>query len=244
MRLISAAVLALIASSAAGETITAARFVEPTKIYQHGVLGDAVEWRALEIETDGAETDRLSQNAVLRKHRYKITLPVGYVFEDIEPRLTDVTGDGTPEVIVVETAIARGAALAIYTHEGRLTKTPHIGQTNRWLAPIGAADLDGDGQIEIAYIDRPHLAKTLRIWRYTSGKFSEIASHPGLTNHKIGWDFIVGGISLCGDRHQIITASGDWSRIVATTFDGQTIMPKDIGPYTGPDSLSAALSCF
>jgi hypothetical protein len=46
-----------------------------------------------------------------------------------------------------------------------LAATPHIGSANRWLAPIGAADLDGDGRVEIAYVDRPHLARTLRIWR-------------------------------------------------------------------------------
>ena len=37
------------------------------------------------------------------------------------------------------------------------------------LAPLGAADLDGDGKIELAYIDRPHLAKILRIWRFDDG---------------------------------------------------------------------------
>ncbi len=243
MRLIGAAVLALITTAAAAETITDARFAEPTKIYQHGILGDAIEWRALEVETDGADADRISQNTVFTRHRYKITLPVGYIFEDIELRLADVTGDGKPEIVVVETAITRGAALAVYTHEGRLVKTPHIGQTNRWLAPIGAADLDGDGHIEIAYIDRPHLAKTLRIWRYKAGALSEVANQSGLTNHKIGWDFIAGGIRTCDGSTQIITASGDWSRIIASIFDGTTITTTDIGGYKGPDSLAAALSC-
>jgi len=241
MRLIGAALLALITTEARAETITGARFSEPTREYQHAVLGDDVEWRALEIETDGAD-EGAAQSAVLAKKRYKITLPVGYVFEDTEPRLADVTGDGKPEVIVVETAITHGAALAIYTQDGRLTKTPHIGQTNRWLAPIGAADLDGDGHIEIAYIDRPHLAKTLRIWRFKDGLVTEVATRPGLSNHRIGWDFIAGGLRDCG-MPEIVVASGDWSRIVAAHFDGVRIQTRDLGAYRGPDSVNAAQIC-
>jgi hypothetical protein len=46
-----------------------------------------------------------------------------------------------------------------------LASTPWIGQRFRWLAPVAAADLDGDGAMELAYVDRPHLARTLRVWR-------------------------------------------------------------------------------
>ena len=35
----------------AGEVITKARYEAPTTRYAHGVLGDAVEWGALVIET-------------------------------------------------------------------------------------------------------------------------------------------------------------------------------------------------
>lgn len=236
MRAISAALVALIlgSGSALADTITAAGFAEPTARYTHGVLGDAVEWGALEIQTLTPEGQPLTQ---------RFRLPKDHVFEDLAPRLADVTGDGLPEVIVVETDMAQGAALAIYDTSGKLTETPHIGQTNRWLAPIGAADLDGDGHIEIAYIDRPHLAKTLRIWRYADGTLREIATAPGLTNHKIGWDFIAGGIRFCGSAPQMITANANWSRIIATQFDGSTIQTHDLGAYTGPQSLSDKLTC-
>ncbi|MFK7940675.1 MAG: FG-GAP repeat domain-containing protein [Roseovarius sp.] len=239
MRLLSAALVALIACSAAAETILSAHFTDPTKRYGHAVLGDAIEYGALEIRTraDGGETDRPGKTI------HVLRLPTDHVFEDIAPRLVDVTGDGTPEVIVVETDMALGAASAIYTPAGKLAETPHIGQTNRWLAPIAAADLDGDGHIELAYIDRPHLAKTLRIWRYKNGTLREVATAPGLTNHKIGWDFIAGGLRLCGPVPELITANADWSRIIATRFDGHAITSSDIGAYDGPQSLETALVC-
>ncbi|QGY00303.1 VCBS repeat-containing protein [Roseovarius faecimaris] len=169
------------------------------------------------------------------------------VFEDIAPRLWDVTGDGLPEIVVVETDPPQGAQLSVYgLRQGRITKlaaTPHIGRTNRWLAPIAAADLDGDGHIEIAYIDRPHLAKTLRIWRYRDGVLSEVASATGLTNHKIGWDFIAGGLRDCDGTPELITANANWSRIIATRFDGTTTNSRQLSAYTGPDSLTAATAC-
>ena len=127
-----------------------------------------------------------------KRHTRSIKLPASYVFEDIAPRLWDVTGDGLPEVVVIETDVARGAALAIYGPNGKLAETPHIGRTNRWLAPIGAADLNGDGIIEIAYIDRPHLAKELRVWSFVNGDLRPLPRASGLTNHRIGEDFISG----------------------------------------------------
>ena len=79
-----------------------------------------------------------------------------------------------------------GARLAIYGVGGRITANDWIGRRIRWLAPIGAADFDGNGTIEIAYVDRPHLAKTLRVWRYRTGTLTQIATRPGVTNHRIG----------------------------------------------------------
>jgi hypothetical protein len=227
--------LALIASlglaSPATAEITAASFNAPTTRYGHGVLGDAVEWGGLRFD--------LADGTALQ-----LTLPETRVFEDLAPRLADVDGDGTPEVIVVETSLSLGARLSIYDETGLVAATPYIGQRHRWLAPIGAADLDGDGTMEIAYIDRPHLAKTLRVWRFKNGALTEMATHPGLTNHSIGWDHIPGGIRSCGDGPEMITANGDWTSVMATRLapNGQLSI-MSLASYTGPDSLNAALNC-
>jgi len=217
-------------AAAFADGIAGARFDAPTTRYAHGVLGDAIEWGALELRlTDG--TGR------------RLVLPETRVFEDIAPRLADLDGDGAPEVIVVESDSRQGARLAVYGPAGLLAATPFIGRAFRWLAPVGAADLDGDGAVEIAYVDRPHLAKSLRIWRYRSGALQEVASLPGLTNHQIGWDFIAGGIRDCGSGPEMITADGDWHRVMATGFGAGHYASRAIGVYTGPDSLRAALSC-
>jgi hypothetical protein len=241
-QLVWAALAVLVPVAAGAQTITAARFAEPTDRYAHGILGDAIEWGALEIDTSGSRDDRLAFSAVVRTSRFVIRLPLNRVFEDVAPRLVDVTGDGQPEVIVVETDVTLGASLAIYGAGGKLAATPYIGQRNRWLAPIGAADLDGDGRIEIAYIDRPHLAKTLRVWRYENRKLTEIASLSGVTNHRIGETDIAGGIRTCAGRPEMIVVSADWARLIAVTFDGN-LNERDIGPHRDRDSFALAMSC-
>ncbi len=210
--------------------IVSAKYVLPTARYDHGILGDAVEYGGLEM--------RLRDGRTLR-----LTLPDTRVFEDLAPRLADLDGDGAPEIISIESSLTLGARLAIYGEAGLIAATPHIGRRNRWLAPLGAADLDGDGRIELAYIDRPHLAKTLRIWRFDKGTLTHVADKPGLTNHRIGEDFISGGIRDCGQGPEIVTASGNWSRVMISRLDAGRITSRDAGPFKGPKSLEKALEC-
>ena len=216
--------------------MTSAEFAEPTRRYAHAVLGDDVEYGALILHrtyADGTKADGLS-----------IRLPISSVFEDLVPRLADLNKDGTPEIVVVESDAQKGAQLAIYDANGtKVAATPHIGTRFRWLAPIGAADLDGDGYMEIAYIDRPHLAKTLRIWRFRDGALEPIASTPGLTNHRIGEDFITSGIRDCGHGPEIVTANANWSRIMVSTLEGDQIQTRDIGAFGPATRLGPALSC-
>lgn len=219
----------LAAAGAAQAEIKSARYADPTTRYDHGVLGDAVEYGALVL--------RMTSGPDLR-----ITLPSSRVFEDTTPRLADVDGDGTPEVIAVETDLQRGARLSIYDENGLVDATPYIGQTHRWLAPVGAADVDGDGLVEIAYVDRPHLARTLRVWRFRDGQLEEIASAPGHTNHRIGDREIFGGVRLCDGVVELVTASPDWSRLQATRLEGSRLVTRDIGANRS-GAAARALDC-
>lgn len=222
-------------AQAGSADVTAAHFADETRRYPHGVLGDDVEYGTLVIETGGAETP---------SEVIEVTLPETRVFEDLSPRLWDITGNGAPEVIVVESDAQTGAQLAVYNAEGvKIAATPHIGQRNRWLAPIGAADLDGDGHIEVAYIDRPHLAKTLRIWRFQFGTLEEVASAPGLTNHLIGEDFITSGMRECGQGPELITVNAAWTRVMASRLVEGAIESRDLGPFDKTEGLTAAMGC-
>ena len=238
-----AVVLTLLAAPLSAESILSAQFAAPTDRYAHGVLGDAVEWGRLEITTDGIDARALAGDAVRRRNVYGIRLPLDRVFEDLAPRLVDVDGDSEAEVIVVETQVHIGAQLAIYDETGKIAATPHIGQRNRWLAPIGAADLDGDGYVEIAYIDRPHLAKTLTVWRYVDGELIRVTAASGLTNHRIGETNIAGGIRDCGQGPEMITANADWSRIMATRLVNGALQARDLGRHDGRNSFAAAMRC-
>jgi hypothetical protein len=188
---------------------------EPTDRYDHAVLGDALEWGTLEMTL---------ASGVL--HVVTIRLPDNRVFEDITARVADLDGDGRNEVVVVETDTALGASLAVYGPDGKIAATHFIGQPHRWLAPAGIADFDGDGQIEIAYVDRPHLPKELVFVRLEGDRLVETARIPGLTNHRIGDDYISGGVRDCGQGPELILASEDWARVMQVR-DGKV---TDIGP--------------
>jgi hypothetical protein len=207
-----------------------AALVEPTTRYDHGVLGDAVEWAALEIVlADG--------------QRRRLQLPETSVFEDVEARLADVDQDGRPEVVVVETDMARGAMLAVYDAEGRRAATRPIGQRHRWLAPSGIGDLDGDGRAEIAYVDRPHLARQLVIVRLEGDQLVEIARQSGVTNHRIGDERIAGGMRDCGVGAELVALTPDWATILIFRLqqDGR-LVSRAAGPNT-PARLARVMAC-
>lgn len=213
----------------------------PTTEYQHGILGDAIEAKRIRLMTPRVDS-ALCSSATMDAGE-------GHVFEDEAPRLADLNGDGRAEVIAVRSSVTEGAQLVVYeevpgaTQLRLLASTPYIGRRNRWLAPIGAADLDGDGVIEIAYIDRPHLAKVLRIVRVEGDQLIEVASAGGVTNHRIGERDIGGGIRVCAGAPQMIVASADWSSVLAVAFDGSSISATDLGPYEGRQSFAKALDC-
>lgn len=235
MRLAHVAAMVIgLASQSAAQEIVSARYDGPTTRYPHGVLGDDIEYDTLAVRlSDGREMSARWARDI--------------VFEDLAPRVVDVDGDGAPEVVVVESHETQGARLAIWgLVDGALAAkaaTPFIGTRFRWLAPVAVADLDGDGLVELAYVDRPHLAKVLRVWRYdASGTLSEVAKLNGVTNHRIGWDYIAGGLRDCGQGPEMVLADAGWASIVAVTFDGSNLNQRRLGDYSA-QTLDRALKC-
>ncbi|MGB0497591.1 MAG: FG-GAP repeat domain-containing protein, partial [Rubricella sp.] len=170
-------------------------------------------------------------------------LPRVLVFEDLAPRLADVTGDGLPEIITVEAHRTLGARLAVWTAEGRLAATPHIGRAFRWLAPVGVGDFDGDGHPDIAYVETPHLGRTLRFWTYRDGALHQIASAPGYTNHRIGEDFITSAVRSCTGMDEAVTVNAGYTRILASQVRDGMVVSRDVGPFRGRGSVEAAARC-
>jgi len=205
-----------------------------TDRYPHGVLGDAIEPSILRVTSDAGCT-------------YSVELGRSHVFEDIQARLANIDNQPGDEVITIRSHQNYGAQIAIYqlgdSGLDLFAETPYIGTPNRWLAPIGIADFDKDGSVDIAYVDRPHLAKILRVWTYRGGELQEIASRSGYSNHRIGEDFISGGIKTCGGKTVMITADARWRRVLASSLVNGELISSDIGAFGGAESIEMALQC-
>ena len=165
-------------ASASGEgMIRQAWLADATDRYRHGVLGDRLEAATLRVRLgDGTKLDlQAGGNAV---------------FEDLFPRLADLDGAEPDEIVVVKSYLDRGAALAVVGLRGGkleiLDETPPIGRPNRWLNPVGVADFDGDGRVEIAYVETPHIGGRLMIWEWRAGRLEREHAETGFSNHAIG----------------------------------------------------------
>jgi hypothetical protein len=157
--------------------VAAAWLVGPTERYDHGVLGDAVEAGGLHVRLrDGRELD------------YR--LPPDSVFEALRPWIADLDGDGRDEIIVVRSYLDAGAALAVFAVEdGRIVpraQTDPIGRPYRWLNPAGVGDFDGDGGLEIAYVETPHIGGILHILSLEGGRLRREGRLRGFSNHAMG----------------------------------------------------------
>ncbi len=213
-----------------------ASYTGASRAYPHGVLGDKEEFTTLVVKYRDTEIRR--------------KVPSIRVFEDLHPRMANLDDTPNPEVIVVESDHTAGSRLVVYAIESgrsptltRLAATGPLGQAYRWLAPVGMADFDGDGHNDIAYVETPHLGKTLRIVTLRDEELVELASGEGYSNHRIGDAFIMGGVRDCGDGAEAVTANGEWSEILATRLVDGALESRVLGRFDGPESFDAALDC-
>jgi hypothetical protein len=167
----------LVATFAGAEQITSAQYSEPVTRYGHFALGRPHEYAQLIATTDSGNTLRLE-------------LPADEVFEDLAPRLVTLNDQAPTQLLVIISSVRGGARLALVgVTENQLSivaESAPIGTPNRWLNPVGVADLDGDGEAEIAAVITPHIGGVLTVYRRDRERLVEIDSMTGFSNHVYG----------------------------------------------------------
>ena len=91
--------------------IAEAWLADATTRYRHFVLGAPYEAASIVAKLQDGRT-------------VKLTLPEDSVFEDRQPRLADLDGDGRDEIVLVRSYLGRGAALAIVALVDVFTLSP------------------------------------------------------------------------------------------------------------------------
>lgn len=163
---------------ASGDGPVQAWYGQPTTRYDHGILGDAIEGGSL-VAVDA--TGR----------HYTLTLPERYVFEDLTPRLVDLDGDGSNEIVTIRTDVAAGAAVAVYElAAGQLVEraaTAPIGLPHRWLSIAAIANFTADPGSEIAIVKTPHIGGVLEIVSLQGDRLKIVRPpQQGFSTHFIG----------------------------------------------------------
>lgn len=225
--------LVLMAPFAQADRIIAARYAEPVERYGHFALGRPHEYAHLVATTDAG------RDAVL-------DLPADEVFEDLAPRLVRLADQAPPALLVIVSARDGGSRLALVGLDGSrleiVAQSVPIGGPNRWLNPVGVADLDGNGEAEIAAVTTPHIGGVLRVYRRRGARLVEIASLGGFSNHVYGSrQLALSKPARIDGRMQLLVPDGRRESILAIGLTDAGLVETDRCRLSEPITAPAAL---
>ncbi len=177
----------------------------PTTRYPHKALGSATHAATLHVLTETAQGQQ--QELVYR-------LPFTRVFEDLTVRLVDIDADGRDEMVVIESDALRGSSVVVLGLRAlpdkstakttikttaqtttpapptmgisEIARSAPTGGTFYWLNPVGVADFDGDGRLDIASVTTPHVGGILNLYHYRPPLLEAFAKVMDVSNHRMG----------------------------------------------------------
>jgi hypothetical protein len=151
----------------------------PSKRYPHKALGSEIHATTLHVLTGNSPSEELIYS-----------LPQNKVFEDRTPRLFDLDDDGRDEIVLVEADSLLGAAVTVLgLRNGKITELargPYVGATFRWINPVGVADFDGDGSLDVAGVTTPHISGVLTLSHFRPPHLVPYAQVRDVSNHRFG----------------------------------------------------------
>lgn len=157
--------------------ISRAWLIQPSKRLSSSLLGDNLEATAVRV---------VGRNQV----EYRYELPEDSAFEDLLPRVHDINGDGLDEIILVRSRLQTGSSLLVLgIREGRLqpiAESPPLLTRAQWINPVGVADVDGDGKLELLAVHNPHDNGVLMEYRLEGKRLIPMHSIDGVSNHVLG----------------------------------------------------------
>ncbi|MCU0931908.1 MAG: VCBS repeat-containing protein [Serpentinimonas sp.] len=208
----------------------------PTVRYPHRALGSA--------------SHAASLHAVVKTpsggwHALELTLPLHRVYEDLVPRIIDLDRDGSEEIVLIEADVIRGASLVVLGVDHQ-SGTPRLverarssfaGTPFRWLNPVGVADFDADGQLDLAMVRTPHIGGELQLLHYRPPVLVPYARVLDVSNHRMGaveQDLAV-VVQLAGQRPTIVVPDMTLRALHALRWDasGRWVELSDVKPLPG-----------
>lgn len=156
-----------------------------TDRYGHGALGDPIEADGFAVvDPDAAAVET------------RVSVPGAAVVEGQAPILADLTGDGTPAVVVTESDGNRGARIAAYSLSGdRLAAGPPVGSGYRWRHQLAVAPFGPDGRAEVAAVETPHIGGTGEFYRRDGDRLRLAGRVEGVSSHAIGSRILDGAVA-------------------------------------------------
>lgn len=202
-------------------------YAGPSQEYGHGVLGDRIEARRIEI------VDLASLEVA-----HSVSAPDGEVFEGLSPLWADVDADGVDELVATVSSPETGARIVVYSRTGSiLGSSAPIGQGFRWRHQLAVGRFAPGGGIEIVDVRTPHLAGQLAFSALQDGELVPIVTAGTYRTHVLGSRNVDQAVAVQVDadgRLAMLVPTQDQRSIVLAERTDDGVSTRTIAEFDAP----------